>query len=413
MAEEFWKTSPFGEDSIFAPGWVEKQKQLRLQEQQNGEIVGISIDNGDLRKKLIQNPPIYDNLYPAKYRHPIYNIPPIESKTKTVTITVSVSVKGYAESVYISIDQNKQRASKELTNYMAVFDIDIPKKESKKKFEITAQITDFTGNTVFDTKKLLVTIDLSGEVLESKIVEESLGTGNWFVNHKTGEFTWFDDKTKRDGHTKVGHYKLVYNKAKNIINVYAGKESTFIKSLDMSTDTSGKYKTDQAVKFALISAELGGSYVTNDDPTVQPLVIGASIDNRLKLYGLGVTQYSSDGTIQTIKGYQATTYKSYKDFKYGNNERYGLGESAYQKKNMNIGLSAVYTATLDAVSVLNEYYSVPKGSSKQFEQILYYAHGSGNTINGDFDVAIPEGTNGKFQYVRGSNKYKQLLSPQK
>ena len=96
MAEEFWKTSPFGEDSIFAPGWEEKQKQLRLQEQQSGEIVGIFIEKGDYREKLFKNNIVYDNLDPAKYRPPIYNFPPIESKTESATITISVTIKGYA-----------------------------------------------------------------------------------------------------------------------------------------------------------------------------------------------------------------------------------------------------------------------------------------------------------------------------
>jgi len=34
MADEFWKNSPFGEDSIFHPSWEEKQEQARLQNQQ-------------------------------------------------------------------------------------------------------------------------------------------------------------------------------------------------------------------------------------------------------------------------------------------------------------------------------------------------------------------------------------------
>ncbi|MBW7867561.1 MAG: hypothetical protein H3C31_04455 [Brumimicrobium sp.] len=34
MAEEYWKSSPFGEDSIFHPSWEEKQKQLKLQSKQ-------------------------------------------------------------------------------------------------------------------------------------------------------------------------------------------------------------------------------------------------------------------------------------------------------------------------------------------------------------------------------------------
>ncbi|MCB9187871.1 MAG: hypothetical protein H6599_01180 [Flavobacteriales bacterium] len=49
---------------------------------------------------------------------------------------------------------------------------------------------------------------------------------------------------------------------------------------------------------------------------------------------------------------------------------------------------------------------------KQFEQMIYYAHippdGQTNSLNGDFDIAIPEGTSGKFDYVRGAiniNKY--------
>lgn len=29
MAEEYWKSSPFGIDSFFAPGWDEKQKEDR------------------------------------------------------------------------------------------------------------------------------------------------------------------------------------------------------------------------------------------------------------------------------------------------------------------------------------------------------------------------------------------------
>lgn len=171
MTEEFWKSSPFGEDSIFHPSWEEKQRQLRLQEQQKGKIDGIFIEKGDYREKLLKNNIVYDNLDPAKYRPPIYNFPLIESTTESVTITVSVTVKGSAESVYISVDQNKQRATKQLNKYSAVFIVDIPKKEGKKQFEITGQITNFIGNEVVDTKKVKATIDLSGEILESEEVK--------------------------------------------------------------------------------------------------------------------------------------------------------------------------------------------------------------------------------------------------
>ncbi|MBK9193140.1 MAG: hypothetical protein IPM77_17480 [Crocinitomicaceae bacterium] len=45
--------------------------------------------------------------------------------------------------------------------------------------------------------------------------------------------------------------------------------------------------------------------------------------------------------------------------------------------------------------------------------LTIYTSGIKNTINGDFDVAIPEGTSGKFDYVRGESKYKEKLKPKK
>jgi hypothetical protein len=227
---------------------------------------------------------------------------------------------------------------------------------------------------------------------------------DWYVNNKTGEYKWFDGNGKQEGYTGVGSYKVTYNNVKNELNVFFGKDSKFIKSIGMNQE-NGKYKTDEAATFALISAELGGGFVNNDDPTVQPLVIGAIIDNRLSLD----KAFSSDGTVQGIKGFQAMGEKAYSDFKYGNKKRFGEGVSGLQKRNMNVGLSTVYTATLDAASILDQYYSVGKGETKQFGQMLYYAHGKGNTVNGDFDVAIPAGTNNAFQYVRGDNKYKDKL----
>jgi hypothetical protein len=221
------------------------------------------------------------------------------------------------------------------------------------------------------------------------------GPTDWYVNNSTGQYKWFDGNGKQEGHTGVGNYKVSYNRESNVLNVYAGKESKLINSMDMNLD-NGKYKTDQAAAFALISAETGGTQVHDADPTVQPLVIGAIIDNRVA----EGTKFSSDGTVQGIKGFQAMSEKSYSDFKYGNEQRFGLGTSAYQQKNMNIGLSTVYTATLDAVAILNKYYSVGSGEKKQFEKMLYYAHGSGNTVNGSQDIAIPSGTD-SFQYVRG------------
>jgi N-acetylmuramoyl-L-alanine amidase len=169
MTDQFWENSPFGVNSIFAPEWEEKQKLERLERLKNGEIIDIIIQEGDYTEKILNKPPVYDNLDPAKYRPPINYEPLIESKTISVTITIAVSVKGLSEGVNITVDQNKQKALKYLSNYLSVFKLDIPKKEGKKKFTITAESTDFNGKTILDKKTIFFTIDTKGRVLESTI----------------------------------------------------------------------------------------------------------------------------------------------------------------------------------------------------------------------------------------------------
>ncbi|MDD2476571.1 MAG: hypothetical protein PHI32_11745 [Dysgonamonadaceae bacterium] len=46
MAEEYWKDSPFGKDSIFAPGWDEKQKEEREKRDKKSESNILSSNNG-------------------------------------------------------------------------------------------------------------------------------------------------------------------------------------------------------------------------------------------------------------------------------------------------------------------------------------------------------------------------------
>lgn len=417
MAEEFWKTSPFGEDSIFHPSWEEKQKEARLKEYEGVKIVEMKIAANYLPENSgLFSPP------PALVKST--NIVSSDSSFVTVSVKVMVDLNSRADEVKIALNKNPAiTATKSIGNsfqYEANFRVKVGKSLARidqynsQEFTFTANVIDIFTKEISDTRSVKVTVDTDGKVGESSITKESSAIGNWFVNHKTGEYTWFDDKTKREGFTRVGNYKVVYNRVKNILSFYAGGKSEFTESIDMSVNSDGKYKSDDAAKFALIAAESGGSYVSStDDPIVLPLIIGGCLENRLKLFNLGVTQYATGNSVQEIKGFQADSYKSYKDFQYGNEKRFGLGTSAYQKKNMNIGLSTVYLAVVGSIRYLNENYSVPTGKVKQFEQMLYYAHGSGNTINGDFDVAIPEGTNDKFQYVRGSNKYKDKLKPEK
>jgi hypothetical protein len=223
---------------------------------------------------------------------------------------------------------------------------------------------------------------------------------DWYVNEKSGEYTWFEGNGHQEGYVGVGYYKVTYDKDENSLSIYQGKESEFVEKIDMSKDENGKYKSERAAKFALISAEIGGTQVHDQDPTVQPLIVGAIIDNRLKLDNEGKAEYSSDGTTQGMSAgqFHALKDKSYIDFAYGEEKRWN-GNQIYQ----NIGLSTVYTATIGAVDVLNKYYKVI--GEAMFGQMLFYAHGKNNSVYGDFEIAIPAGTTG-FQYVRGSKKYK-------
>lgn len=185
MAAEFWDSSPFGEDSIFNPSWDKKRAQEKLQAQQSGEIIEINIVKGDLLGEKQQENILKDNLDPIKYRSPNYKTSSNQSSYRTLTYSIIVRVEGSAEAVYVSVSGKRVRARAFMKNYLAVFDLKIPSretssfsndngslaKEGKKEFEIFAEITDFMGTKVYDNKKLTVNIRSSGQILGGKIIE--------------------------------------------------------------------------------------------------------------------------------------------------------------------------------------------------------------------------------------------------
>lgn len=77
---------------------------------------------------------------------------------------------------------------------------------------------------------------------------------DWYVDNNSGDYEWFEGNDKHDGFTGVGSYKVTYNRDGNTLSIYKGSESTFVETIDMNTDEFGKYKSERAAKFALISA---------------------------------------------------------------------------------------------------------------------------------------------------------------
>jgi hypothetical protein len=92
----------------------------------------------------------------------------------SVTVSISVYTKGYSESVYVNVNKNKQRAVNLGSIFVAVFKLNIPKKEGKKKFEITVQITDFSGDKSVDAKTMTATIDSDGKILKKSSVSDKV-----------------------------------------------------------------------------------------------------------------------------------------------------------------------------------------------------------------------------------------------
>lgn len=60
MDTEFWKSSPFGEESIFHPSWEERRRQERQVLLKTGKIIDVFVTKGN--NKYVTQYPIQDNL---------------------------------------------------------------------------------------------------------------------------------------------------------------------------------------------------------------------------------------------------------------------------------------------------------------------------------------------------------------
>ena len=120
MDSEYWKSSPFGENSIFHPSWEEKEKESRMQKDDSPKITEIEIKPGKLKQDA-------DDIrwHHNRYLQTIETSPTNNSNTK-VSIVVSVYTSGDAPVVYIKIDSGDWRFARfQSDSYKKSFDIPI------------------------------------------------------------------------------------------------------------------------------------------------------------------------------------------------------------------------------------------------------------------------------------------------
>ena len=160
MDTDYWKRSPFGEESIFHPSWEEKREQERQILLSTGKITNVLVTKGN--GKYVNSYPRQDNLSPERYISESSR-----QRTHSVYIKVSVIVEGRAEAIYIAVNNQFKRA----IGCEQTFEIKVPATSSKETINVKVHLTDFMGKEEYDKKEYDVTIDSSGNVIEKKEVE--------------------------------------------------------------------------------------------------------------------------------------------------------------------------------------------------------------------------------------------------
>lgn len=158
MAEEYWKSSPFGENSIFHPEWDNKQKNA-FQNYEDAKITNMFIDN-DIPSKFL---PFLTNSSP-------------NSPYVSITVMVNVIVEGFADKVEVTVDDNYKRTAYKISgtkNFQTLLSLSIPKTLARidqygtKEFVINATVIDLFLKKATDSRILKVKIDTQGKILTS------------------------------------------------------------------------------------------------------------------------------------------------------------------------------------------------------------------------------------------------------
>ncbi len=175
MGNEFWKNSPFKEDSIFHPSWDKKQKERKLKNYKGVKIIQMdAVPNYTL---LSINPVAF----PFSLSKPKKIIISSDNKYVIVAVKVVVNLNGRADKVEVSLNKNTSiTASRSNTSnfqYIANFNVKVGRSFARidqynsQEFIFTAKVKDVFTKEISDTMSVKTQIDTKGKLSQSKKIE--------------------------------------------------------------------------------------------------------------------------------------------------------------------------------------------------------------------------------------------------
>lgn len=178
MGNEFWKNSPFEEDSIFHPSWEEKQKEKKLKNYKGVKIIQMdAVPNYPL---LGFNPVAF----PFSLSKPKNYIISSDNKYVIVAVKVVVNLNGRADKVEVSLNKNTSiTASRSITSnfqYVANFNVKVGRsfaridKYNSQEFIFTAKVRDVFTKEISDTMSVKTQIDTKGKVNETFLYDPNI-----------------------------------------------------------------------------------------------------------------------------------------------------------------------------------------------------------------------------------------------
>lgn len=181
MADEYWKDSPFGEDSFFHPSYDVKEEKVRIQRiKENSKIVDVKVVKGNLLEDELKHSKKVKDYFSKEHfpSHIPQEFETQKSNISIVTISVIVEVKGWANDVRIvlkdsnnlfGIDKEKWGRKNiyftkiDSNEYFAVFQIKATA-QIKRDFIIEANLVDLSSKSILDTKQKNISINSNGKL---------------------------------------------------------------------------------------------------------------------------------------------------------------------------------------------------------------------------------------------------------
>lgn len=365
MDTDYWRSSPFGEESIFHPSWEEKREQERQILLSTGKITNVLVTKGN--GKYVNSYPRQDNLSPERYISESSR-----QRTHSVYIKVSVIVEGRAEAIYIAVNNQFKRA----IGCEQTFEIKVPATSSKETINVKVHLTDFMGKEEYDKKEYDVTIDSSGNVIEKKEVEEEYSIVNGYVKGNNVITYRADNLVKPTGVLQKPVLAIVLHRTvgSSISGAISHSKGThFYIEGDRNPEKDGEI-------FQAISLKNCSSHIFNDTARISHFEV--KTNNSIGIEVVGLAYYKKNGIL----------YQNFGEKKVITN--IPPLTKAYVDKN---GIEnywdplteAQIKSTVNIVKLLMKEYSIPPNMILTHEEIQSKTAGEGQTVkDAIFDYLI-------------------------